>query len=224
MHGIANKFGFISAHLLPPVCKGKLEEKTFAIYPFKQDLHTGIESKLRRIYLKQRIMDLLMQVAEASMEIVPEENALRIVTERFGLLAEIFDSTAMQLHIKNGLNAVRNGIWQPVHMLDHNDLWLGNILVGKSWHDRKNFYLIDWTGANMNSFGVHDLLTFSQSAGSSKREVSAMLDKLAIRPNMDRNHLTYQYLMRIGDLSGKLDDFPLERFSSKVNTELAYLS
>jgi len=214
----------LSTHILKPVCHGFIGEKSFAIYPQKQGFNSTFEAKIRKLQLRSEILQCLMDIAEASCQEVPANRAREIVFSRFTWLTSTLSWSAVQAIVEKGKSELENGNWHPRFALDHNDVLYGNIVTDNKWPNTGNYYFTNWVGANTFGFGVHDILSFSISAGYSKAHISKTLSKLADKMEVSRHHLIYQYMLSMGELSVNLNDFPVYRYAKKIALELDYLT
>jgi streptomycin 6-kinase len=102
-----------------------------------------------------------------------------------------------------------SGKLPPIRVLQHGDLWTGNILKRGP---RTGFIIIDWAGARFDGAPFFDLVKFALSVGASRstmrREIFAHSQLFGCRPP---DALAY-VLSGLGALYSELEYFPERKF------------
>lgn len=115
---------------------------------------------------------------------------------------------------------IATGEWKPRHILAHNDLWEGNVLLpsphGQS--SKLSFVLIDWGASSPNGYGIFDLvrmaLSFRMPYRQVRREIALHCEALSCAPHQARYHVA----AALGSLALNLGLMPEVRFSSMTTT------
>lgn len=122
----------------------------------------------------------------------------------------------MQLAIRQSLQRLESGRWQPRHAFDHNDLWMGNVMLpGRFDRSAKTHYpfvLIDWAGANSKGFGIYDLVRLARALKLSNSEIRRQLIAHAAALRCDLQDTRGHLFAALGRLHQHLEYFPEPRF------------
>jgi hypothetical protein len=132
------------------------------------------------------------------------------------LARQSFLDDEIKVAIETSMRRLETKRWQPRHSFDHNDLWLGNVMLpahtGRGLTHRYPFVLIDWGGANNFGYGIYDLIRLAialkLSSSSLHRQLVAHSTALQCDPEDTRGHL----LAAFGRLHQHLECFPEERY------------
>lgn len=162
----------LGAAILTPLAEGEVEGLTFAALPHCRPLTTArILWTLQRRRIRPLILDWLREATAATMQ---TPSAAKIYKgfisplQRFAGDADI--PRPLRDAADGALSRIESGRWSPRHILMHNDLWQGNILIddrnvtgraSEPW--AKRFVIIDWPGAAIEGYGLHDLLRFARA-------------------------------------------------------------
>jgi hypothetical protein len=115
---------------------------------------------------------------------------------------------------ESALKELETGLWKPKHVLAHNDLWAGNVLLPAQSQIAAStpFVVIDWGGANAKSYAIYDLarmaLSFRMRESTLRREIRLHCNALSCSPRQARYHLATS----LGNLALNLGQFPESRF------------
>lgn len=204
--------------VLEPLATGRVGERTYVMWPFHRVLHASRLANLaRRIRLYPRVLRWLIDVTRQSTQRVPD--AARPALYEATLIS-IADEThfpnAMRDAAGRALGRLRSQKWHPMYALEHNDLWIGNILTPRGEHaarqHHRGFVVIDWEGARFEGYPVLDLVRFALSSRMPqawlRRELSELGGVLQCEPS-DMQGYT---LAALGAMGQNLGYFPFERF------------
>ena len=165
--------------VLNPLKEGVFQNRSFVVWPWCSSW-----SRYRLLRLAQR--KLISLRAMAWLRAVARHTLTDISSE---LRASLYDNplqfliedTRMDSDIRRDaeqmLQRIESAAWHPKGVLEHNDLWLGNLLLPRK--DEKEagnpygFIVIDWGGSSYPGHPVFDVLRFCSSAGISPRRIRA---------------------------------------------------
>ncbi len=141
--------------------------------------------------------------------------------ECIGILENLAGCSALgsevRAEVAGGIRRLREGAWRPRAVLDHNDLWSGNIMVNRDGLARRagtaRYVVIDWAGANLQGGGFVDLVRVARSlqlnGAALQREIRWHMGVLGL----DAADVIPQALLSLGWLYQHLEFFPVERFA-----------
>lgn len=143
--------------IIKPIIQGRVGDRSYVVVPWFSELsHWRIWRRWQSWCLRGPLLAWLREanetlVRQATFPAADEfKRALQHLRAWVGAQSELAEP------IHRALERLDHGHWQPRHTFDHNDLWLGNILITKS--TPYPFIIIDWGGANLAGFGIYDLL------------------------------------------------------------------
>ena len=193
-----------SSHILMPLVHGVLNDRFFCITPLKQSLHESSYFKFSKRWVRPKIMRWIAQLA-GEMKINTSERGVRDRTS--DLLTNLASLPKVRrdvaIHIDNAIKALDDRSWHPTLTIDHNDLWCGNFLYEDLL--MQHFFVIDWGGANLQGYGVHDVICCGQSFGLSKRAIQDCIHYYCQATNIELKHSRFQYLSSLAHLYSNLN-------------------
>ncbi|NER49094.1 MAG: phosphotransferase [Symploca sp. SIO1A3] len=207
--------------VLDPLLEGKINGLSYAVLPHCQPLSSSrLIWPVQRTLLSPHVFQWLSRVTEVTANTVHAEQVEPDFIVPLKYLAEL---EAMTERVRAGaqqvLQRLADGKWSPRHVVMHNDLWKGNILLedrnvsglGKQL-STEHFIIIDWMGAMVQGYAMYDLIRLAQSlklGGRQLREhVTTHCQFLGCDFIDARSHL----LAALGYLGMHLEHFPLPRF------------
>jgi hypothetical protein len=208
--------------IIEPLKSGRVNGCSYVVLPYCHEFSKWKPLRVaQRLRLKYPLFKWLRQAntAAASRQCPSEE-----VNESFTDVLERLErqklfGSAVQSAICHALRRMDAGRWQPRHTLDHNDLYLNNIMLPASGvlelsgPSRYPFVLIDWVGANPKGFGLYDLIrvsrAFKLTDAALHRELVGHAAALQCNLEDTRGHL----LASLGRLHHHLEHFPEARFA-----------
>jgi hypothetical protein len=128
------------------------------------------------------------------------------------------------------LDRLERGVWRPKHVLMHNDLWEGNILIddanitdraGRPWTER--FVVIDWPGAVLKGYAIYDLIRLSRGMALSGRRLREEIEAHGRILGCDVEDAGSHLLAALGFLGTHLEHFPPEAYRRTTITCLGIL-
>ena len=207
--------------ILAPLLEGRLEGLTFAALPYCRPLTTArILWSLQRRRIRPVILDWLRDATAATAQELTEE---KIEKGFLSPLRRFGDDPEMPRPLRDAaretLRRLELGRWSPRHVLMHNDFWQGNLLIddrnvtgrgGEPWPRR--FVIIDWPGAAIEGYAMHDLLRFARAVAlkpnALRREILAHCGILQCTPADAASHLVAAF----AHLADHLEHFPKPAF------------
>jgi hypothetical protein len=121
------------------------------------------------------------------------------------------------------LERVRAGLWRPRSVLCHNDLWVGNVLLGSRGASEAPFHVIDWATARLDGLPFWDLGRLLGSLHLPIRWQARCFRRHCEILECSPADALGAAVGAMGDLRLDLDTMPLEQFRSAVEVTWAGL-
>lgn len=208
----------VGAAVLSPVRTSWVDGLSIALYPWRTECASGvIRGRLLRPRIRSWALRWLRGVAQVSSVRYPVAADLTEVRRLLEGLASC-DSLAhlARSAIDRALSRLSSGAWRPRLVLDHNDLWSGNIMANRDQLGRpigpSSYVVIDWAGANLRGGGFNDLVRLARGLSLSsyrlREEIAAHCGVLSLA----FDDAEAQALFGLGWLYQNLGSFPVESF------------
>lgn len=205
--------------VLPPLASGESEGTSYIVLPFCSPLsrRRGL-FHLQRYLLRGRVYRWLREVTARTARPAagPEIEAdfllpLKALASHTGVNAEVRQAA------EAAMRRLEAGHWKPRYVLAHNDLWLGNLLLRKSWPlgpagEPFPFHVIDWAAARVNGHAIYDLMRFTVDAACPTRQVARELRSHCRLLDCELANARSYLLSALGDLWIRRGNFPEDRF------------
>lgn len=214
----------LGAAIIKPIASGYVDGRSYVILPWYRELSSWKPQwLLQRRLLQRPLLGWLREATVAAATSGHDEAAKQEFKAMLQHLAgQKFIDAEIGAALAKAIARIDTGQWRPVHTFDHNDFWLGNVmLTAHSGHRTKHLYpfvLIDWAGANPRGYGLYDLVRLARALKLSptalRRELLAHSQALQCDPADAQGHL----LAAFGRLHQHLEHFPEAKF---VETFLA---
>lgn len=184
--------------VLSPLDSGVIEECSYAIWPWRHPLS---RARWRATMQRRRLRGPLLRWLRESAAATRQANEQRGLDPDFHtplkfMQAQDILPAPIRHAADEALARLDREHWRPAHVLDHNDLWAGNILLNPRLARRQlgyAFTIIDWGGANLAGFGIFDLVRVAMSFGVRgrrlRRELLAHCRALGVAPTDAPGHL-----------------------------------
>lgn len=194
-----------------PLFHGHVDGLSLAVFPYYQSVKNKVLlGRLQLLRIREPLLRWLREVIELTSRAPADDHgvsAFREPLERIAADSRL--SEAVRDRANRALARLNHGDWRPRHVLAHNDLWKGNILLtAQADCPAYGFKVVDWAGARLNGFGIYDLIRIDESLVLSTRrlgrELSAHCDLLDCDVVDAWGHL----LAALGHLSAHLNHFP----------------
>ncbi len=198
---------------------GYVDGRSYVILPCCREFSSF---KIVRIAQRKRLQGRVLWWLLAANRAAAERNHDRPgAAEAFREMLQHLDQTGLiaggpQEALSEAMDRLGSGAWAPRHTVDHNDLWLGNVMLpprnNPLFRAKAEFVLIDWVGANPLGFGIYDLarlaLTLKLPVPAVRRHLVAHAGALGCELGDTRGHL----LAALGRLHVNLEHFPEQRY------------
>jgi Phosphotransferase enzyme family len=212
---IAHLHRLTAAPIELPIYTDFMGQRSYAIWRKRQPLSSNrIRSKIERTLLAPRIFRWLREIASQTATAVNPS----ILIEDTRRLQDI---PAMPNFIKiaaeKACDAILLGKIPAVQVLEHGDLWIGNILKAPS---KSGFVVIDWAGARLDGSPFFDLVKFALSIGAPKSRLRKEISMHSKIFNCDPRYAHVYVLRGLGALHRQLEYFPEGEFVSLCERKL----
>lgn len=205
--------------IIQPTHSGYVADRSYAILPWYREFCSWRPVRVaQRLTLSRSLLDWLRDVnTAAATRYPPSVNTIGSFYSAIEHLGrQEFCTGEIAFAVRASLGRLDSGKWKPRHTVDHNDLWLGNVLLNSrnrlGGHTRHGFVVIDWVGANQQGFGIYDLIRLARGLKISdarlRQQILLHSEALHCCPEDTRGHL----LACVGRLHEHLEYFPEERF------------
>lgn len=173
--------------ILEPLAWFEEGGRTCAAYPLCSPLPVrGWRRKLERVRLRRELVEWLHEAARVTRH---EPSGAEVARDFARPLAALADDPRFGAGLRDGariaLERLQGGSWRPWHVLEHADLWEGNVLRWPSrpwWRERepvRPFVVIDWRGSRTRGHAIRDLLSVAQGLRLSPRRLRRELERHA---------------------------------------------
>lgn len=205
--------------IIQPISSGYAQGRSYVVLPYCPDFSPNKLMNLgQRLRIRRPLLDWLQQATASAADVhgVNEATTQAYLSALEHLEREKLFDKPIQIALQRAIERLTSGQWQPRHTFDHNDLWLGNVMLTAkkdlSPRSRYPFTLIDWAGANPKGYGIYDLIRISRemklSKGGLHKELVAHSEALGCDLEDTRGHL----LAALGHLHRHREHFPEARF------------
>jgi len=197
--------------ILDPIVESSLDGISYSVLPYRKPLSSNrLLWRLQRWRISPSVLGWLSAATKKTARALRGQELEENFVAPLQHLAEMKDATdPIRRAAADTCNRIHGGYWQPRHVLMHNDLWKGNILIDRNPF---GFALIDWPGSRVDGYGIYDLLRLGQSVALStsqlRRETENHCRHLSSEIGDARSHL----LAALAELSTRLEHFPVGNF------------
>lgn len=216
--------------ILDPIAHGTFQGLSYVLWPAQRSLAPRRPSRFieKRILRARVLLWLRRMTRHTRAPAIGDELARAYVRPLEVMLEDTRFSEEVHQRARKGLSRVDAGQWRPFLVLEHNDLWLGNVLLP---HDRAakkrnphGFFVVDWAGAAVEGHPFYDLIRFCLSAGISTRAVAdearAHCEILKCEPEDMVSYL----LAGLAVLGMNLEHFPEDRYLEMSNAVIEQMN
>lgn len=216
--------------IVRPIATGYLHGRSYILLPYLPGFSSSRAARLaQRLLIRRPLLDWLQQAnaAAAARHGSDAETTARFLSVLRHLRNQQLFSGSIQAAIEHAMARLETKQWIPRHAFDHNDLWLGNVMLaprsaGRAAH-RFPFVLIDWPGANPRGYGIYDLLRIAPDLKLSPAALRAELVRHSVALHCELEDTRGHLLAALGRLHLHLENFPRYRFIGQVQESWALL-
>ncbi|MBE9042086.1 phosphotransferase [Oscillatoriales cyanobacterium LEGE 11467] len=220
------------AHVvLTPLFEGRTYGLSYAVLPYHQPLNAGkLGWYVQRSRLRPEIFKLLLRMTQLTCTPVSHSDVETNFVQPLKYFIEL-DGLPNEIHAlaKDSLDRLMAGKWQPRHVLMHNDLWKGNILLDrnlsrspKDWQNQ--FVLIDWGGSMTRGYAMYDLVRLARTMNLKPAELRSQIDAHCRTLDCDLVGARCHLMAALSHLGMHLEHFPFSRFKMVVENSVATLT
>ena len=204
-----------------PLAEGEVRGLSYTVLPYLRPL---TDSRLGWRWQRFQLRPALFRWLRLATSSTVSEPSSEEVEDRFQAALshlEALDTMPPEVQdaARHGLRRLDEGRWSPRFVLMHGDLWKGNVLIDDRDHaDRprrpwvERFMIIDWPGAQIDGYGMYDLVRIAESLDLSRRglrrEVQAHCDALDCEVADAISHLA----AALGFVGQNLEHFPMDLY------------
>ncbi|MCB1339078.1 MAG: phosphotransferase [Maritimibacter sp.] len=210
-----------AGHVITPCDSGQWGEQTWAAFPkFTPMSDSRLIGYAQKIRFAPRVADWLAEVArETRKEHAAPAKYGELFIAPLRYLCDADDlSPALRAAACGYLDYVAEIQPRLFTVVEHTDLWLGNMFfargAGQRWPRLMgDFYVVDWRGARTDGYPAADLLRYCQSIflhGGSRPGM--LLRDYGRHLGIDAFEMGLYVLLSIGRLGMNLDQFPRAKY------------
>ena len=128
------------------------------------------------------------------------------------------------------IERIHDGSFHPCHVMSHNDLWAGNILIdhrgvtgSRAGGPGRRFVIIDWPGATLRGFAIVDLVRFARAIPLGRRRFRREVTRHCRILECEFQDAMSHLLAGMGNILKHREHFPLPLFIATSEDCLALL-
>jgi|tagenome__1003787_1003787.scaffolds.fasta_scaffold20958280_2 hypothetical protein len=210
--------------ILTPIASGIYENLSYSIWPLQRDISRKfIFRRLQTFLVTPRVFNWLEAVSRQTLCTEIELDMKKAIYLQ--PLAKTGDQKRYPDNLRrlavNALAHVQTGSLRPVTVLQHSDLWLGNVLLPRketaTARDRYGFYLIDWGGANLAGIPFLDLINFADSVRLNHTRLKRELARHCRLLQCTLADAMLYLIVALANIGTRLEHFPECRYLEKCD-------
>ena len=208
------------AVILDPVVSGEYHGLSYALWPWCRSMSKSrYVAHMQRTLLRRTLFLWLRNVTARTKHTASDGSTVRHYDEALNTLIALEELSAeIRDRVRDGISRLRSGMWEPYHVLEHNDFWIGNVMLDRRGFRVKQqaypFYVIDWAGARTSGYPILDLVRMSDSSGASRRKLTREIHLHCGILNCDTDDSVYYLLAALGYLRSTQEHFPMRRYTT----------
>ncbi len=125
------------------------------------------------------------------------------------------------------IRRITAGDFRPVHVLQHGDLWRGNVLIEGPMELLNplgdGFIVIDWGGARVSGYPFIDLLRFVMSFNLSPKKTAHHMNSMRNIIRCEPEDVVSYVVCSFGKLYQELNNFPRQNFINLCESAIRHL-
>jgi hypothetical protein len=190
-----------------PIFEGFYGNKSYAVWVRRRPISShGVQAKLEKALIAPRVYQWL---SDLTVHTTLHTDPLRFIhnLRRLQSVSGLPEPIGLAASIAGV--GFRSGEIPPVHVGQHGDLWLGNILRTPT---RAGFTIIDWAGARLDGVPFFDLVRFALSVRASMSRLRREIFNHSRIVGCSPDHAVAYILSGLGALHRELEYFPESAF------------
>lgn len=205
--------------IIKPFQSGYAGELSYVILPWCREFSSwrALRAMQRLALIRPLLNWLLDATAAAVISHGPSNTAGRTFGECLEhLIKQSFLNNEIKAAISTSIGRIESGKWKPHHAVDHNDFWLGNVMLPAKSRlfakSRYPFVIIDWAGANPRGHGIYDLIRLAIGAKLTPQVLRRELISHSNALQCDLADTCGHLLSAFGRLHQHIECFPMEMY------------
>lgn len=211
-----------AAAVLVPLCSGYCDGRSFAITRYRRPVGgRDWPARWRRWQVRPQVFRWLREITHQTQAAAADnEVAANWELPLHRLATGEHVSSGVRACAREALTLLLCGQWRPLHVLAHNDLWQGNVLLGAPGQPGPGFSVIDWGAAQVRGYPAYDLvraaMSFRLTSLQLAHELSRHAEILCCAPSMMQYHLCAA-LAHLGEHRG---EWPARCFAAAAHSAI----
>ena len=204
--------------VLQPITEGEYGGLSYVIWPKHRTLSSRrVLRHVQTSYVASRALAWLRHVQSQTHAVVSGQRLVEAYLDPLGRAAldARISETSCRL-ARRGLQEIDSGTWSPRTVLEHNDFWLGNLLLPRGRLLRRThpfgFFVVDWAGARVQGYPFLDLFRFCLSSGASLKLMRAEVAAHCQILGCGEQHVLPYLISALIALGSRLEHFPERRY------------
>ncbi len=205
--------------VLLPIASGCADGLSYAVLPFcKAACGPRIHERVRARVVAPQVLRWLRKATRASMV---EPSGADVQRDFAAPLEAVASDASLRPNLRSRALAAQNrllaGRWRPVYVMEHNDLWLGNVMLGPSLYPlgfplSDGLALTDWAGGSVRGHAIYELVRLALSTNVRSARLKAEVEYYCRVLECDIEDAEGYLLAALGALGANLGSFPRDRY------------
>ncbi len=203
--------------IVRPILSGRFGNQSYAFWSEHKPLSKNrLMRKIQLMSINRHVLDWLGYIGNVSGRAIVSELDLygRYIKPIRYLINDDDIPMAVKSVAHEALEIVESGKFQAVEIVQHGDLWHGNIMLAKSWPmksgDGQLFYVIDWGGSNTHGYPYADLVRYMVSIHADANSIATEIGKYGLTCGLENEHVHAYICAGLGHLGMNRNEFPAD--------------